>query len=277
MTTVAIQEVARKLPCPSATIHAPMISELGHISTLERPKITLNQRCKVLFGKYGLGKQDLNRKFPEIVACNLRGDDRAVIMEGNDYELKVEWIKDGDNFMLIFTDQTPMVELRQEIKRLKEYASVDKLTGAFNRRSGEAILETLFTNESYQQYALAFLDIDEFKKVNDTYSHERGDIVLKEVAERLKACIRPQDCLIRWAGDEFVILYEGVTKDHQKTSVFRRILKAFVRSINSTVGKIDLSCGFAYGREYTNLKEWVDAADKAMYRAKRTHGTTSCS
>ncbi len=277
MTTAAIEEVARKLPCPSATIHAPMISELGHISAMERPKITLNRRCKLLFGEYGLRKQDLDRKFPEIVACNLRENNRAVIMEGSDYELKIEWIKDGDNFMLIFTDQTPLMELRQEIKRIKEYALIDKLTGALNRRSGEAILEALFTNESYQQYALAFLDIDEFKKINDTHSHERGDTVLKEVAMRLKACIRPQDCLIRWAGDEFVILYEGVIKDRHKTSVFRRILKAFVGSINSTVGTINLSCGFAYGKEYANVKEWVNAADKAMYRAKRTRGTTSCS
>jgi len=277
MTTLAIKEVTNKLPCPSATIHAPMISELGRISTTEHPKITLNRRCKRLFDEYGLRKQDLTQKFPEIVTCDLRGNNRAVILKGNHYELKIEWTRDGDNFILIFTDQTPLMELRQEIEKVKEYALTDGLTGALNRRSGEIILEALFTNESYKQYALAFLDIDGFKQINDTYSHDRGDVVLKEVAQRLKACIRPQDCLIRWAGDEFIILYEGIAGDRQKVSVFRRIFKAFVDSINPTVGRINLSCGFAYGKAHTNVKEWIDAADKAMYRAKRTHGTTSCS
>ena len=90
---------------------------------------------------------------------------------------------------------------------LENLANTDALTGLFNKRYFEKMME--IRDEKKKPYALFYMDLDLFKPVNDTYGHEMGDKVLKEVAKRLLKCIRSNDYAFRIGGDEFMLILNG--------------------------------------------------------------------
>jgi diguanylate cyclase (GGDEF)-like protein len=143
-----------------------------------------------------------------------------------------------------------------------EQASVDALTGALNRRSGEQELERLRGG-----YGLLLVDLDAFKRLNDSRGHAFGDAVLKAVAEALMAHVRPDDLVVRWGGDEFLIVAPGAGKA-VADALGQRVARA-VRERSREVGvEVGASIGVAVrGRE----EAWgavFERADRAMYRAK---------
>ena len=107
-----------------------------------------------------------------------------------------------------------ITELHESRALLERLARVDTLTGLPNRRQfDERIAESLMRSKRLKQtMAVMFLDIDHFKRINDTLGHAAGDAVLCEFARRLKACVRTTDTVARLAGDEFVVLLEGLTE-----------------------------------------------------------------
>ncbi len=123
-----------------------------------------------------------------------------------------------------------------------------------------------------QRCVVLFVDIDGFKQVNDSYGHLVGDRVLCEVARRLAACVRAADHVGRFGGDEFLILLERVGGRGEFEPVVRRIQAAFVRPISFAQGEVTLgvSVGAAQaGIDGGSAEELIDAADRAMYVAKR--------
>lgn len=166
--------------------------------------------------------------------------------------------------------------LRKSTKRLREEASTDPLTGAESRRYGERILAHQF--EMYhlkkKQAYLAMFDIDDFKQINDQYGHEAGDNVLKHVTAIVQEIIGEDGHLIRWGGDEFVIVLDQLTKEE---TVMRldHILYYFDThpfALESNQITISLSIGLsAFSPKDRDYQAAIKRTDEAMYESKQ-HG-----
>ncbi len=157
-------------------------------------------------------------------------------------------------------------------KRLEDLASFDTLTTLNNRRSFSNKLEKfiLLSKRNKQALSLLFIDIDDFKNVNDTFGHEVGDSVLKEVANILKLNIRETDICARWGGEEFVIAFIG-SSAQEILSLSNAINKAMQQSslLKSLLEKpLTISGGLTDMQKSDTIDSIISRADKAMYQAK---------
>src|SRR5439155_3187475 len=123
-----------------------------------------------------------------------------------------------------------------------------------------------------QSIAVLFLDLDEFKPINDSYGHDAGDRLLVAVSDRLQSCLRPEDTVARLGGDEFTVLLEDITDVRYAIRVAERIEEALREpfEIDGQETSVTASIGIAVGtgREATP-DELVRNSDRAMYEAKR--------
>ena len=166
-----------------------------------------------------------------------------------------------------------VTERRQAEERLEHQALHDSLTGFPNRRAfvdrlGQALRRT---RRQGNRVAVLFMDLDGFKVVNDSLGHEAGDVLLTVVARRLVRCLRPEDTLARFGGDEFVVLIEAVADPAEAVQVAERIMDEFSRpfSIEGRELFVTASIGIALGEGKTKSPEdLLRDADTAMYRAK---------
>jgi len=110
-----------------------------------------------------------------------------------------------------FSNNFELFKARHKIRNLEQTVTMDALTQIANRRYGEVRLKTalLEFQETGQAFGVLFIDIDNFKRVNDTYGHEAGDDLLRVVARTLRANLRQTDTVTRWGGDEFLIVVEA--------------------------------------------------------------------
>ncbi|MGE4578270.1 MAG: putative bifunctional diguanylate cyclase/phosphodiesterase [Desulfuromonadales bacterium] len=164
--------------------------------------------------------------------------------------------------------------LRENQDRLKHLAHHDPLTNLPNRtlfkeRLNQALAKA---RRSGEQVAIVFLDLDRFKKINDTLGHEAGDQLLKDVAARLRTCIRQSDTVARLGGDEFVLVLEEINQPGPVITVAKKILSALAQPfvIDDYELYITTSIGISLfpsdGDEATGL---MKCADVAMYRVKQ--------
>ena len=164
-------------------------------------------------------------------------------------------------------------------QQLGELARVDSLTALPNRRAfDERLRDALLRSRRAQRpMALMFLDIDHFKQINDTHGHGVGDLVLKEFARRLSSCVRLTDMVARLAGDEFVIILEGLNTPEEAATVARKIGGALrvPLMVEERLLLVTSSIGISYvfGQEVTPA-ELVAKADSALYDAKRAGRNT---
>ncbi|MEZ5141947.1 MAG: bifunctional diguanylate cyclase/phosphodiesterase [Acidimicrobiales bacterium] len=156
---------------------------------------------------------------------------------------------------------------------LRELSSRDRLTGLPNRRFlGEGFDEMLRQVRRYNgRIGVFFVDLDGFKKVNDTHGHEVGDELMIAVTDRLRGTLTPKDEIVRYGGDEFVVLCPEITNALSAERIARSIIEAVERPF--TVGedslRISASVGIAITEERcTRPDEVLRDADAAMYRAK---------
>ena len=156
----------------------------------------------------------------------------------------------------------------------KEFMSVlDGLTGLYNRRQFELGLEQEFnrTKRHPADFSLAILDIDFFKKVNDTYGHQYGDYVLKTVADIMKAAFRKTDLLYRYGGEELVIIMPETNIDGAIIPIqrLRRSVEEYNFDYNGIKAKVTVSIGLTmnFGK-FKNTTELLKSADEALYKAK---------
>lgn len=156
----------------------------------------------------------------------------------------------------------------------KEFMSVlDGLTGLYNRRQFEISLEQEYnrTRRHPSDFSLAILDIDFFKKVNDTYGHQYGDYVLKTVANLMKQAFRKTDLLYRYGGEELVMIMpetniEGATIPVQR---LRRMVEDYDFDYNGVKAKVTVSIGLTMNYpDFNSSTEILKSADDALYRAK---------
>ncbi len=172
-------------------------------------------------------------------------------------------------------------------KKLKKQASYDALTGLPNRSlASDRLKQTLVRAKRHNlKPCVAFLDLDNFKYINDTFGHAAGDDLLKEAAKRLTDCARGSDTVARLGGDEFLLILDDddKTKDHLPElgirHVAERIINSFAKSfvINGQELNITTSIGFAvYPKDGEDCNKLMRHADAAMYRSKKDGKNTYC-
>jgi diguanylate cyclase (GGDEF)-like protein len=154
----------------------------------------------------------------------------------------------------------------------RESASVDGLTGVHNRTAGLVELEREIARakRTEQPLALAFLDVDQLKAVNDSGGHAAGDRVLVEVANAVKAQVRPYDLIIRYGGDEFLCACSGLAA----TEVTRRL--GLVNAVLAEAsGHASISTGITMLRSDDTADDLIARADAALYRERQQPGAAS--
>lgn len=187
------------------------------------------------------------------------------------------------NYVITLTDTTQRKAAEQRIEQLAYY---DPLTHLPNRRLQRERLEyaLLASQDSEQRGAVLFIDLDDFKTLNDARGHDIGDLLLQQVAERLTSCVRQSDSVARIGGDEFVILLENlglepVNAAQQAEAIASKILLALRQPFR--MGEIEhfstLSIGIAmFNGTGEPLDDLLKQADLAMYQAKALGRNTCC-
>jgi diguanylate cyclase (GGDEF)-like protein len=160
-------------------------------------------------------------------------------------------------------------ELVEKNHQLELLSITDKLTGLFNRRKLDAVLEEEFalSRRYAMRFAVIMVDIDHFKRVNDSHGHGAGDLVLAGVADILRACTRESDALGRLGGEEFVVLCRQSTRDGGIAAA-ENLRGAIAAHAFDGVDPITASFGVAACRDGDSVASLLERADAALYRAK---------
>ncbi|MBN2795724.1 MAG: diguanylate cyclase [Clostridia bacterium] len=165
------------------------------------------------------------------------------------------------------------IEKRQADERAKKHlleATTDSLTGVSNRRKFEDLLDNELKRSKryFSDFCLIILDVDDFKNINDRYGHNKGDDVLKGVAELLKSHVRASDVVARWGGDEFVIMI--VESDLENSKKIAEKIRKAIESYYQDSLQITISMGIAkVDIGLDDARALLQKADQALYDAKR--------
>lgn len=161
--------------------------------------------------------------------------------------------------------------------RIRKESNRDHLTGALNRRIGDSYINDVFNLflRGNGDPMLFSMDLDDFKKVNDEWGHEAGDIVLKAFVMQVRQTMRVTDFLFRWGGEEFLLVYNGVSRESTRALAIRlnRIIKSMTILIPRQEGDVRLSITVSIGVAWFERGDGgpeaaIRRADEAMYRAK---------
>jgi diguanylate cyclase (GGDEF)-like protein/PAS domain S-box-containing protein len=176
-----------------------------------------------------------------------------------------------EGLVLNMRDISERVEFEEE---LRHRAFHDALTGLANRALFENRLRHALASGMRTQRSLAvlFLDLDDFKTINDSLGHAAGDALLRSVAARIDPLVRPTDTAARLGGDEFAVLLDGVQGEEEAEEIAGRILSALTEGfpINGRDLRITASIGVAFSDESVDADALLRNADMAMYAAKAT-------
>ncbi|NEX61839.1 diguanylate cyclase domain-containing protein [Noviherbaspirillum galbum] len=167
------------------------------------------------------------------------------------------------------------IEGRVTEERIRFLAHYDGLTGLPNRFLFKEYFELALRSAKrhHKKFAVLFLDLDKFKEINDTHGHDAGDAVLREVARRLKACLRHSDKIARMGGDEFYVLIEDLEDGRHAADVAEKLLDAAARPIlfGTHECQVGVSIGISlYPDHGVTAASLIGNADAAMYQAKQT-------
>ena len=171
-------------------------------------------------------------------------------------------------------EASPVLESRGLMELLKQQSYIDQLTGLYNRRFLEEIADKLSAQIKRRGTTLGILmvDIDYFKKVNDQYGHDLGDRVLKEIAQTIRNTVREADYVIRFGGEEIMVLLVDVKEGKAKevAEKIRRAIENKVIEFSGGVIKKTVSIGVSEFPKDCDGKLWqcIKFADVALYRAK---------
>ncbi|MBE7507561.1 MAG: GGDEF domain-containing protein [Planctomycetia bacterium] len=167
-------------------------------------------------------------------------------------------------------------EILRDLKRFQREAWIDALTGVKNRRLLEEKLPEVFAAQraAGHDLAIAMIDLDNFKKLNDTCGHQSGDAVLKFAGELFRQCLRGHDIAVRYGGDEFVLILPGLSAK-EAYALVRRISSLFVQRAK-TMADVQIPIGFTSGiaslenNEPRTPADLLACADHALYQAKKS-------
>lgn len=168
------------------------------------------------------------------------------------------------SYLLIFIKYAMYLE-----DKIKNESRTDKLTQIHNRYDLYNYLDSI---EDKKDYALAIFDIDDFKKINDTYGHIYGDYVLKTIA-KIAENNSNKSFVARYGGEEFIIIVKMYSDEQKAFDVvdnIRKLVENYNFSYNNVETKITISCGIAKYRDNVDIDKWVNLADNKLYECKHT-------
>jgi diguanylate cyclase (GGDEF)-like protein len=208
------------------------------------------------------------------IVTALRGGDRifGIVLVGNRMGDSATFTHDDRRLFETFANHAAALLENDRVKsQLRHQAFHDSLTGFANRALfTERVHKVLdMTAAGNRQPAVLFLDLDDFKKVNDSLGHSAGDQLLLAVAERVRSCLRPEDLVARLGGDEFAVLLERANRDEAESVATRLVdvLRAPFM-LEGTEMKVHASIGIALAHSRIVADEILRNADVAMYSAK---------
>ena len=240
-----------------------------------------NKDIKIVLTDYMMPKLD-GLELTKKIRRNYQKDELSIIVTSNDTSKRIpaKFLKYGANDFLykgfsneeFFARINSNIEIIELFDEIKNKANKDHLTGLYNRRYlfniGNEIYNDCKTNNKV--FAIAILDIDNFKRINDTYGHDIGDIALKEVAVILNKNISSNGLISRLGGEEFCICFYNRNEDEVK-ELLEYIRKDFEKNIIEIKDiqlkyTISIGCSFDFG---INIDEMIKNADEYLYEAKK--------
>lgn len=173
-------------------------------------------------------------------------------------------------------DRKYIDSITDRVEKIEKESRLDHLTGVYNRQYIDHLLENEYeeSNINHWPLSLVFIDIDDFKLINDSYGHLGGDEVLKVISKFFSSNIRETDYIARYGGDEFLLMLPGSTSEITK-QLIERLLELFKEKVKVKVKDMDVAVSVSIGiathvgeHDFDSLKELMDAADNALYKAK---------
>jgi diguanylate cyclase (GGDEF)-like protein len=192
---------------------------------------------------------------------------------------KEEWKLHKNDIAYIesyLNESSSIIEAKYTLNLMKKNSLTDQMTGLYNRRYLEEILDKIAASTIREKSLLGILmvDVDYFKKVNDTYGHDAGDEVLKELAKTMVSSVRKSDFVVRFGGEEFIIVLQNVKDEEGILKVAEKIRKTFAETKITINGKTltkTISIGVSiFPKHTTKIWEAIKYADLALYEAKNT-------
>jgi diguanylate cyclase len=176
--------------------------------------------------------------------------------------------------------ESQVQKLESELRRLSDEVSTDVLTQVANRRGLAQVFEAerARIDRGGPTFAVGLIDIDNFKKLNDTLGHAAGDVALKQLAARVKEWLRPVDHIARFGGEEFVVMLTAtpVAEAQQVLTRLQRQLSASLFMHDGREVFVTFSAGVTDYRPGEALELALERADEALYEAKRTGKNRTC-
>ena len=198
------------------------------------------------------------------LVTDMMGETQKMMSENKSLEQKLQ------------KSSSTMQELKSEMETVRKEAFTDGLTGIANRKKFDIEVELMMAEarEHDQSLTLVIGDIDHFKSFNDTYGHQIGDQVLRLVARTFHDGVKGRDLPCRYGGEEFVIILPETSADNgvKVANVLREAVKGKEirnRATGETLTPVTISMGVAEIGPEEDLKDWIERADKALYRAKK--------
>jgi len=175
----------------------------------------------------------------------------------------------------------PAIKRISLFKKIDKLSVVDGLTGVYRRGVfDEKLAEEISRSKTFKtRLALMILDIDHFKRINDTYGHQAGDQVLKKIAKVLKDSVYETDFIARYGGEEFAVIMPRAQKEGtlRKAEHIRKLIENEVFDVGVEKIRITISAGIAhYPDNATTLKDLISNADSALYKAKESGRNRIC-
>lgn len=193
-----------------------------------------------------------------------------VVKEGIDYVTLMKYIALA--VLLIAVLMWRYYDLRQYNKTLLKISITDKLTGLYNRlRMDEKLVEEHKRVKRYENYqcSIMMVDIDFFKAINDTFGHQKGDEVLKQLAQLMLATFRSTDMIGRWGGEEFIIIFPSTTIEEAYQAA-EKLRKTVENQLTCMDKRITISVGLGTFLKDENVDMMLGRVDTALYEAKKS-------
>ncbi len=174
-----------------------------------------------------------------------------------------------DRVSAIVPDRKPLLDMPEDVEALQHLASTDPLTGVANRRGGEKHIANEISRAKREKRPLSciLIDIDRFKAVNDTFGHQAGDQILRDISALLRRTVRAYDILVRWGGEEFLLVLPGVGLELARTLADR--LRGAVEALDTHgIGPVTVSAGAAEFENDYEFASTLRTADRRLYQAK---------
>ncbi len=163
--------------------------------------------------------------------------------------------------------------IKEDVQKINtkavNYAFTDGLTGLYNRHYLNDFLQKFkILHKKDSVFAVAFIDIDKFKEINDTLGHITGDCILRCLALKLKSLTRATDILCRYGGEEFVIIYSDISKEDIEEKMQQIRVSVQNMSFKCDRTDITISIGLSFGKKGDDINKILQESDEALYMAK---------